>query len=177
MASDDSQSKGRRVSFDEGDATVNDGSPAAAGEGGDSSGDDDGNASDGLPPLHKSSRIKGYFTLFVFALYNYIAASAKAAAVEESENLSQDLMSNNTTEYEYDAKAAIVESDMWCLYMDDLGSLIELPLVSPRRLGYSMACSMITLIVVGWILLFHLDCCTPLRKSVWPKVCLGSGRI
>ncbi|KAL7531553.1 hypothetical protein ACHAXR_006752 [Thalassiosira sp. AJA248-18] len=109
--------------------------------------DDDNSFSSPPAPLHHSSRLKGYITLLVSALYNYMAAAAKHHGAE------------------------VKFLTTLCIDFDDLKHNTDIPTgtTTSSRLKFSMACSMITVIITCAIILCHFDFCTPLRKSVWPK--------
>lgn len=148
-----------KVSF-QNDATVIE--EGGGGDETDNNGDDDDDGSSSSPPtttipLHHSSRIKGYITLFVSALYCYMAAThmKDLNGAEELRSLAN-----------------------LCLYLDDLGNLVDISLDGlASRLRLVMACSMLTLILTGLILLIHFDFCTPLRKSIWLKWFGSSGNV
>lgn len=98
------------------------------------------------PPIRRSTRLKGYITLFVSALYNYMAAADKLNGSPSNERLAT-----------------------LCITYDHLSNLVPIRSPNDSRLKYTMSCSMITIILTGIILLIHLDFITPLRKSLWPK--------
>lgn len=112
-----------RVSFSNNNQSGCDANENNNGEtGGDYNGGDNDSSSSSPPtPLYNSSRLKGYTTLFVSALYNYMAARDKF------HQTSLELPSLNL-----------------CLAYDDLANLIEIPIGNPSRLRYAMACSLIT---------------------------------
>ena len=83
--------------------------------------DNDDTSSSQDEPLYHSSRLKGYMTLFVSALYNYMAA------VDQKNGVINDKFTN------------------LCLEMDDLGNFVEREYNDLSRLRYTMACSMITM--------------------------------
>lgn len=78
-------------------------------------------------PLYHSTRLKGYTTLFVSALYNYLAAADKH---NENKSLAETLESKFTN---------------LCISLDDMGNLVERDYTNISRLRYAMACSMITM--------------------------------
>ena len=78
-------------------------------------------------PLYHSTRLKGYTTLFVSALYNYLAAADKH---NENKSLAETLESKFTN---------------LCISLDDMGNLVERDYTNVSRLRYAMACSMITM--------------------------------
>jgi len=75
-------------------------------------------------PLYHSTRLKGYTTLFVSALYNYLAA---ADLHNENKSLAESIVTN------------------LCITLDDMGNLVERDYTNISRLRYAMACSMITM--------------------------------
>ena len=83
--------------------------------------DNDSTSSQEEEPLYHSSRLKGYMTLFVSSLYNYMAA------VDKKNGVINDKFTN------------------LCLEMDDLGNFVEREYNDLSRLRYTMACSMITM--------------------------------
>ncbi|KAL9179778.1 hypothetical protein ACHAXT_007748 [Thalassiosira profunda] len=133
------------VSFQTDVTVIEDGGDKQGGDSTPADNDDDASSAATPVPLHHSTRLKGYMTLLVSAIYNYIAA--------------HDNLSDTT---------AGVMSNM-CIYYDNLGNLVETPLRSAERVRFAMATSMITIIVTCAIILAHFDFCTPLRKSLWPK--------
>ena len=78
-------------------------------------------------PLYHSTRLKGYTTLFVSSLYNYLAAADKH---NENKSLAETLESKFTN---------------LCISLDDMGNLVERDYTNVSRLRYAMACSMITM--------------------------------
>jgi len=80
-----------------------------------------------LEPLYHSTRLKGYTTLLVSALYNYLAAADKH---NENKSLAETLESKFTN---------------LCISLDDMGNLVERDYTNISRLRYAMACSMITM--------------------------------
>ena len=87
----------------------------------DNDGDNDSTSSQEEEPLYHSSRLKGYMTLFVSSLYNYMAA------VDKKNGVINDKFTN------------------LCLEMDDLGNFVEREYNDLSRLRYTQACSMITM--------------------------------
>ena len=78
-------------------------------------------------PLYHSTRLKGYTTLFVSALYNYLAAADKH---NENKSFADSIQSKFTN---------------LCISLDDMGNLVERDYTNISRLRYAMACSMITM--------------------------------
>ena len=78
-------------------------------------------------PLYHSTRLKGYTTLFVSALYNYLAAADKH---NENKSFADSIESKFTN---------------LCISLDDMGNLVERDYTNVSRLRYAMACSMITM--------------------------------
>ena len=69
-------------------------------------------------PLYHSTRLKGYTTLFVSALYNYLAA---ADLHNENKSLAESIVTN------------------LCITLDDMGNLVERDYANISRLRYGMA--------------------------------------
>ena len=83
--------------------------------------DNDSTSSQEEEPLYHSSRLKGYMTLFVSSLYNYMAA------VDKKNGVINDKFTN------------------LCLEMDDLGNFVEREYKDLSRLRYTLGCSMCTM--------------------------------
>ncbi len=97
-----------------------------------------------LPPLYKSSRLKGYITLLITAVYNYAAAANIAPTISE-------------------------EID-WCLFVDDLGRFAVQDVQNQSRVRFAKSSAMITEIISGFIIIVHLDIFTGLGDKIWNKV-------
>ena len=78
-------------------------------------------------PLYHSTRLKGYTTLFVSSLYNYLAAADKH---NENKSLAETLESKFTN---------------LCISLDDMGNLVERDYTNISRLRYAMAYNIITI--------------------------------
>ena len=100
------------------------------------------------PPLYQSSRLKGYITLLISAVYNYIALADINDAYEAEKNASN-----------------------LCLYIEDLSRFANnIPTEMQSRIRYAKSSALITLIVTGFVISVHLDVCTGLEKKVWKMV-------
>jgi len=141
-----------RVSVDNAPPTIIEG---ADGDGDGGEDNDDGEEEEPPEPLYRSSRLKGYMTLLVSALYNYFAASDKYHGRENGAKLP-----NNN------------------ICLDNfLTSIGHQPYTDDENLPYTMATSMATVVITSLIILCHFDFCTPLRKNVWPKAFGPSARV
>jgi len=111
------------VSFQQNDEVDNN---TSDGNNTDANGEEDKDDEDNKPsePLYHSTRLKGYTTLFVSALYNYLAA---ADLHNENKSLAESIVTN------------------LCIALDDMGNLVERDYTNISRLRYAMACSMITM--------------------------------
>lgn len=96
------------------------------------------------PPLYKSSRLKGYITLLITAVYNYAAAASIAPTRLE-------------------------EID-WCLFVDDLGRFAVQDVENQSRVRFAKSSAMITEIISAIIIIVHLDIFTGLGDNIWNKV-------
>ena len=119
---------GVRVSIDNAPPTVIEDGENGAGD----DADDDGKATE---PLYHSSRLKGYTTLFVSSLYNYLAASDTYHGERRADKL------HNI-----------------CLEYDDLANLVDRVYNNLERLRYAMACSMITVYVGHIYICLFIQC-------------------
>ena len=126
IATDDVEQQ-HSVSFQQNDEVDN--NNTSDGKDTDANEEEDKEDEDNKPsePLYHSTRLKGYTTLFVSALYNYLAAADKH---NENKSLAETLESKFTN---------------LCISLDDMGNLVERDYTNVSRLRYAMACSMITM--------------------------------
>lgn len=103
-------------------------------------------------PLFKSSRLKGYITLLVSAIYNFISVNdGYLQVVPSSVNL--------------------------CLLLDDISRSEKHLDFDEGRVQYANSVSTITIIVAGAVMLIHLDVVTGLDEKLWKKMFGPNGKV
>lgn len=80
-------------------------------------------------PLHRSSRLKGYVTLFVSSLFNYISATELLQLTKGAEG----------------GIETVAELEDFLCAVDNLGDLVHRGKANQHRLRLSIACSVITM--------------------------------
>jgi hypothetical protein len=106
-------------------------------------------------PLCQSSGAKGYILLLVSASLNFAAAWR----LYENQDffLHHDLADIN-----------------WCVMLDNLSSFYDFVVLreeaSAARIRFAIASACMTIIISGFVILCYFDCCTSLRRTLWPKV-------